>query len=617
MARPLYATLALTLALAVSSASQSAPQSDWARLLKQDARISFNPARTELAAITAIEAGGLDQGTRAAALFALGASGSKRGRALIVEALASENLQERCAAVLALGELGVGVSPLLERLRGDSAPLVAECALLALMRTGRWAAADYVEAVSESGDAARAETASKLLLFATDAPASEATEASALLLKLRWDAGRHFGLIDGRAWEVALIERLAEDEAFLKGFVLNAAASSVRPGSKDHFRSLAESERTRAGAASEQAVCAALRAMPGEVPMPVEAGLWNPDWGMMLEEIRERDLEGATIGILRLAKEIPSMRYRAMALLAKAGDSASLAPLRDEIESGRLGPMQLIYSAEALGYVGGDAAAPLLRAMRQHPSEDVVAAAQVQLAKMGDVDAAAFVSEHLGDRRSSVHRQVVDWVSAGAESPALSDLLSQALPELKGVRALHASIALSQQGNPEARDVLRELLSAGLPAGKIGARAVEALEGFGGVEDLAYLRHQFPYGKDEVVNEALALALYRARDPRVLGLIRAGIWDSPGFDQSVLASGLLIDMAGVRALIDEARYEPMLEADTPNARYRAAKYPRRVGYALGLWGGLEALDELNSEVSDVREGVRHGALLGALASRTH
>ena len=133
MARPLYATLALTLALAVPSASQSAPQSDWARLLKQDARISFNPARTELAAITAIEAGGLDQGTRAAALFALGASGSKRGRALIVEALASENLQERCAAVLALGELGVGVSPLLERLRGDSAQLVAECALLALM----------------------------------------------------------------------------------------------------------------------------------------------------------------------------------------------------------------------------------------------------------------------------------------------------------------------------------------------------------------------------------------------------------------------------------------------------------------------------------------------------
>ena len=70
-------------------------------------------------------------------------------------------------------------------------------------------------------------------------------------------------------------------------------------------------------------------------------------------------------------------------------------------------------------------------------------------------------------------------------------------------------------------------------------------------------------------------------------------------------------------IFDEARYEPMLEADTPNARYRAAKYPRRVGYALGLWGGLEALDELNSEVSDVREGVRHGALLGALASRTH
>ncbi|MCH2106575.1 MAG: hypothetical protein MK291_08045, partial [Planctomycetes bacterium] len=76
-------------------------------------------------------------------------------------------------------------------------------------------------------------------------------------------------------------------------------------------------------------------------------------------------------------------------------------------------------------------------------------------------------------------------------------------------------------------------------------------------------------------------------------------------------------VAGVRALIDEARYEPMLEADTAQARYRSAKHPRRVGYALGLWGGLQALEELNSEVSDVREDVRHGALLGALASRTH
>jgi hypothetical protein len=111
--------------------------------------------------------------------------------------------------------------------------------------------------------------------------------------------------------------------------------------------------------------------------------------------------------------------------------------------------------------------------------------------------------------------------------------------------------------------------------------------------------------------------MYRARDPRVLTLIRAGIWDSIEFDQSVLASALLIEVAGMRALIDEARYEPMLDADSTGARYRAPKYPRRVGYALGLWGGIQALEDLNSEVSDVREDVRQGAVLGALASRTH
>ena len=616
MARPLYATLALFLTFSAPAVSQDSAQGEWAHLLEQDARISFT-SRTELAALTAIESGGLDQDTRAAALFALGASGSNRGRALLEEALASSSLREQCAAVLALGELGVGVRPLLERLRYAPDPLVSECALLALMRTGRWAAAEHVEAVTESGDEAQAQMAGKLLLFATNAPASEATAASSLLLELRWDAARHFGLVDKRAWEVVLIEELAKDQDFLKGFILKAAAESERPGTHDPFRSLVEAERCGRGAATDQTIRAALRALPKEVSLLVESGLWNPDWGVMLQEIRDRGLEESTLGMLRIAKGIPAMRYRAVNLLARAGEHEVLVPVLGEIEAGDLGPMQLIWCCEALGGSGNEAALPVLGSLSQNPRADVAAAAKVQLAKMGDVDAAAEISTILNDPDSPIHRQVVDWVSIGAGAPALAALLTEALPKLRGGRALEASISLSLEGSTEGRELLRELLAGGLPRGKLGVRAVEALEDFGGVEDIAYLKHQFPYELDVAVNEALALALYRARDPRVLTLIRAGIWDSVEFDQSVLASALLIDVAGVRALIDEARYEPMLDADTANARYRAAKYPRRVGYALGMWGGVQALEDLNSEVSDVREDVRHGAVLGALASRTH
>ena len=115
----------------------------------------------------------------------------------------------------------------------------------------------------------------------------------------------------------------------------------------------------------------------------------------------------------------------------------------------------------------------------------------------------------------------------------------------------------------------------------------------------------------------IALAMFRVGDPRVLPLIRAGIWDSEEFDLSVLASALLIEVAGMRALLDEVRHErPRLDTYTGRLVFREPSAPRRVGYALGLWGGVSALNELSSDPY-VRAPALQGALLGALASRTH
>lgn len=616
MPRPLLTALALLFSICSAAVGQETADTEWSGLLARDERISFT-GRTELAALTALNGGGLDDEGRAAAFFALGASGSSHGRELLEKTLASGALRERCAAVLALGEMGVGVSDLLEGSREDPDPLVSECALLALMRTGRWAAAEYVEAVAASGDEAHAQMAGQLLLFATNAPASEATAASQLLLELRWDAARRFGLVDRQAWDVVLIEELANDPDFLKGMLLRAASELDRPGVKDHFLSIVESERKRSGVVSETTLRAALRAMPTEVSLLVETGMWTPRLDILLSEIRESALEDSTKSILTMAYKNPAMRYQAISLLVRSGEQAPLLSMMEEINSGELGPMQLIWCCDALGSSRAQAARSQLELLSGHARTEVSWAAQIQLARLGSEEAAEAVRGVLSNPSSPVHRQVVSLVSHSVEDSTLAGLLTDALDTLKGARALEVSIALSGRGNAVAREHLRDILSTGLPGGRLGARAVEELSRSASVEDAAYLQLQFPYEGDIVVNEALALAMFRIGDPRVLPLIRAGIWDSEEFDLSVLASALLVEVAGMRALLDEVRHErPRLDTYTGRLVFREPSAPRRVGYALGLWGGVSALNELSSDPY-VRAPALQGALLGALASRTH
>ena len=629
MSRPTLKALALLLVLSVPADAQDGAESRWADLLARDELVSFT-SRTELAALIAIEGDALDLDSRSAAIFALGASGSHRGRELLEETLVSGARTERCAAVLALGEIGVGVSALLMSLRGDPEPLVVECALLALMRTGRWAGAEYVEAVAESGDSAEARTARQILLFATDAPASEETAASGLLLELRWDAARHFGLVDGKAWEVMLLEDLSSNSEFLKEVLLQAAAEVQRDGVKDHFLSMAEAEMRGEGSeglVSEATLRAALRAMPKEVSWLVETGLWPKQWDILLSEIRESRLEEWTGSLLAAALEDPLVRYEAVGLSVRSGKQALLGPLMEEIHSGRLGPMQLIWCCEALGNSGNQGATETLEILSEDERSDVAWTARVQLARLGSSQAAGMIRAALADPALPAHRQVVRRVCAFAEDQILMDLLAEALPSLKGMRGLEVSTALAGAGHTLGRERLREILHGGLPASKLGARAVEALSRSASIDDEAFLRHQFPFGeyseqrftdRDLAVNEALVLAMIRMRDPVVLPLLRVGIWESPAFDQSVLASALLIEVAGMGALLAEV-LEERVQFDPTTGMYTKApgRSARRVGYALGLWGGVHGLKDLSSDSRYVSDPALQGAVLGALASRTH
>ena len=603
MSRPLHKIIILALALVSPSYAQEASDSSWARLLERDKRVSFT-SRTELAAMTALNGGGLDLDDQAASLFALGASGSTRVRSYLEENVANGSSRNRCAAVLGLGEIGVGVRDLLESLRDDSDSLVSECALLALMRTGRWSAAEYVEAVAESGDGARAEMAGQLLLFATDAPASGETAAAGLLLDLRWRAAQRYGLIDSRAWSVNLLERLSSNRRFIKSFTLNAASGLSRVGVKDCYLAIVGSDQ------SASTLRASLRAMPSEFSQMVDSELWVPadrkQWNAILAEISRSSLEKETTGLLAVAAELPELRYRAISLLVKGGDLSYASLLMEEVESEGLTVGQLAWCCEALGNTGHAAAKESLAALSKDESEAVSFSALIALARLGDQGAVATISGQLLESEISKSAPLIRLMNRFAEHPGIARMLIDALPLMEGPVALDTAIALVENDNMSARERLREFLQEGVPSGDLGARAVRALASDMTEEDVEYIRHQFPLVGDFVANEALAVALYELRDPVVIPLLRSAVWGG-GFNESVLASALLMEVSGTRVLFDEIDRSPLggTEEDV-----------RRIGYALGLWGGIPALRELSSKRRSGDPAVQ-GALLGSLASRTH
>jgi hypothetical protein len=156
--------------------------------------------------------------------------------------------------------------------------------------------------------------------------------------------------------------------------------------------------------------------------------------------------------------------------------------------------------------------------------------------------------------------------------------------------------------------VLAQELRLALPRGRVGARAVRALSGTGaGLYADLFVKY-FPVEDDVQVNVELALALLDAKANRALLYLRPALWSDP-FDRSVLAGLLMIQVVGIHGLRDEYN-RPPVEANSRDFR--------RLGYMLGVWGGLEEVEWL-MERSGLRPGdpVLQGAVLGALGRRTY
>jgi hypothetical protein len=104
----------------------------------------------------------------------------------------------------------------------------------------------------------------------------------------------------------------------------------------------------------------------------------------------------------------------------------------------------------------------------------------------------------------------------------------------------------------------------------------------------------------------LALVLIKYREPVALELLTSALWDD-SWNRSVLAGGLLVKATSIFDLINDLDAAPRRTNDQDQ---------RRVGFAIGQWGGLAAVEELARNRNERHPAVQ-GAFLGALSTRTH
>ena len=126
------------------------------------------------------------------------------------------------------------------------------------------------------------------------------------------------------------------------------------------------------------------------------------------------------------------------------------------------------------------------------------------------------------------------------------------------------------------------------------------------VQDLEILSQLFPQPGEEELNLELAVGLTLLNSPSVRPILRSALWRSE-FDQGVLAGMLLLSGGGVRTLIEEISRPPQGAGPADL---------RRAGFALGEWGGLQALNALVQATGSTTNPEAQGALLGVLGART-
>ncbi|MBM3986682.1 MAG: HEAT repeat domain-containing protein [Planctomycetes bacterium] len=580
--------------------------SAWPELCARDARCSLGRG-TASSALAVLDDRSAAPARRAAAVLALGAARESQGRTRVIELTAEKDPELKRAAIWALGLYADARDlPQLLDLAGRKVPQVAEAGAFALGLNGTAAALSALERLAHGDDGPAALGARAALAWRATPP--QESELARAYLDVRFEAARAHGLVDGQAWESLLLEDLVRNQRFLNRVVYRSAALLSRRGVADHFLEIA-----LAGVPPER-LRGVVRAIPEQLAQLVEAGLFQPssdeEWRILVDEIARERLEARTEPLLRRAWSVLSVRPHATALLARAGADHSLKLLELQLRSADARERAL--AAEAIGGARDPSYVSDLSALELDLDPLVRSTALVARLRLGDSSALATLRERAGlagERALELHPDagsVLEALSRCGGEPSVRGLAVELLPRLPAGAKVRLASELLLGGYEPSRDVVREYLLSQRPAGESARLAVEALGKQPGAADLALMRTLFPLGDEIDIDVELACALVRSGDAEIVPLLRSTVWSEP-WNRSVLAAALWIEAAGMDALRMELQRPPPAIS---------ARDLRRVGFALGEWGGLAEVEWLGSRIGPAEPGLQ-GAVLGALGARTH
>jgi len=578
-------------------------------LLERDERVAFT-VRTEELALGVL--GQAETGhERAAALLALGACRADAQRSRLISWGSDGSSEERQAAILGLGELAAASSPSasiarsLDEWTGDEDLAVAECAALACLRSGYESSRARVVAIAASRAHPLSARAAALLAF-PDSTQRTFPDAISRLFDLRWDAARRFGTIDGRSWSVTQRLELTQDREFMRSIILLSASDLSYAGVRDHLLEAL----TEVGDVS--ALRAAVRAMPREVDQLVEADLWVPAtpemWTILTQEAILEGVAALMPRSFERAVQLPETAALAAGVLSRTDDryvQVLPAALRH--------PEARYRILGALGVADGTVerlVAELLD-LERDPDVDVRAAGIVARIQIGD------------PRAREIGRSILGRTSEASEEErtALVGSLARAhrFPRIVGfnLETLHLTegrdwALLAASAKLHGRTVDTALLVSLFNQLAVGTferpLVIRALSRFPSEADRAFLAGIFPLEDDREANLELAVGLLRSGHSESLPLLQAAVWGGD-WNESVLAAAIVKHSSGLRLLEHWVSKPPA---------YASAADIRRLGFAIGEWGGMDAFQSLTRSVGGGAERpALQGALLGALVSRTH
>jgi HEAT repeat protein len=576
----------------------------WPERLARDARLSFSAG-------SAREAREALAGTRtylpsdvlfAHAYLALGSGGDIRDRPALLKAAVEGTSVERQAALFALGELRPASIEFLAQRGEAEEPEVAAAAAVALARAGGDAARAVLDRWSE-GEGPRAEAARGGLAFAAGVASASPGPALETFLDLRFGAARTFGFVGGTRWKILLENELALQDAFLDRVIIGTSVNLREGPRRDHLLEL-----LLAGGSPDR-LRGIVEGMPEALAQLVEAGLWRPagpeEWDALLGQITRRGVRPEDLPLLQLASSQPDLRARAGLLLVSANVKDAFGMVSGELFSDD--PQRRLAVAQALGGLDDPQRLPDLARLRRDPDGKVRAAALVSLVRRRDQSSVDDLRDLLESGESAGRSNALSMLAAASADPLAQSMIEEALllKDLKEDERVLCNVALSLQGRLQPRGALREMLKSpglSLPLQELLVRALGRNPDF---DDLAVLRAIFPVEDAYELNVALAQALVVNRDSGALNLLRQATWRGP-WNRSCLAAGLLARHGGIQALHDELASPP--ERST-------AEDLRRVGFALGEWGGLSEVDVL-ARRRRAGDPALQGAFLGALSTRT-